>query len=87
MLKEPGIKRFKLNHDKLLSSFAFNFNLRRYVMGCGFPQFLALTALNDTSKGYIVNDTLVIKCDINLYSDVGPIPTTAAPAAPRETHA
>ena len=29
-LKAPGTKRLKLKYDKLLSSFAFNFNLRRY---------------------------------------------------------
>ena len=29
-LKVPGTKRLKLKHDKLLSTFAFNFNLRRY---------------------------------------------------------
>jgi hypothetical protein len=28
-LKPPGNNRLKLKHDKLLSSFAFNFNLRR----------------------------------------------------------
>jgi hypothetical protein len=29
-LKPPGIKRLKLQCGKLVSSFAFNFNLRRY---------------------------------------------------------
>jgi hypothetical protein len=29
-LKAPGSKRLKLEHDKLLSNFAFNFNVRRY---------------------------------------------------------
>ena len=29
-LKAPGTQRLKLKYDKLLSSFAFNFNLRRY---------------------------------------------------------
>ncbi len=29
-LKAPGTKRLKLKYDKLLSSFAFDFNLRRY---------------------------------------------------------
>jgi len=33
MLKAPGTKRLKLANDKLLSTFAFNFNLRRYTMG------------------------------------------------------
>ena len=31
-LKAPGTKRLKLKHDKPLSSFAFNFNLRCYIM-------------------------------------------------------
>ena len=30
MLTAPGTKRLKQEHDKLLSSFASNFNLRRY---------------------------------------------------------
>jgi hypothetical protein len=30
-LKPPGTKRLKLQYDGLLSSFAFNFNLRRYT--------------------------------------------------------
>ena len=30
-LKAPGSKRLKLEHEKLLSNFAFNFNLRRYT--------------------------------------------------------
>jgi hypothetical protein len=29
-LKPPGTKHLKLKYDKLPSSFAFNFNLRRY---------------------------------------------------------
>jgi hypothetical protein len=31
-LKPPGTKRLKLNCDKLLSTFAFKFNLRRYTL-------------------------------------------------------
>jgi hypothetical protein len=30
-LKAPGTKRLKLKNVKLLSSFAFNFKLRRYM--------------------------------------------------------
>jgi hypothetical protein len=30
-LKAPGTKCLKLNYDGLLSSFAFKFNLRRYI--------------------------------------------------------
>jgi hypothetical protein len=33
VLKAPGTKRLKLECDKLLSSFAFKFNLRRYSKG------------------------------------------------------
>jgi hypothetical protein len=33
VLNAPGTKRLKLKHDKLLSSFAFNINLRRYTAG------------------------------------------------------
>jgi hypothetical protein len=32
-LNAPGPERLKLNYDELLSSFAFNFNLRRYSEG------------------------------------------------------
>jgi len=32
MLKASGTLRLKLNYNRLLSSFAFNFNLRRYIM-------------------------------------------------------
>jgi hypothetical protein len=32
-LKAPGTKRLKLKSDELLSSFAFNFNMRRYSKG------------------------------------------------------
>jgi hypothetical protein len=31
-LKPPGTKRLKLKYHKLLSSSAFKFNLRRYIM-------------------------------------------------------
>jgi hypothetical protein len=31
-LKAPGLQRFKVKYDKLLSSFGFKFNLRRYIM-------------------------------------------------------
>jgi len=33
VLKAPGTKRLKLNHDEPLLNFAFNFNLRRYSQG------------------------------------------------------
>ena len=31
-LEAPGIERFQLKHEELLSHFAFNFNLRRYIV-------------------------------------------------------
>jgi hypothetical protein len=34
VLKPSGTKRVKLIYDGLLSSFAFNFKLRRYMMAC-----------------------------------------------------
>ena len=37
MSKPPGTKRLKLKCDELLSSFAFNFNLRRYNTGAPVP--------------------------------------------------
>jgi hypothetical protein len=33
--KAPLSERLKLEHEKLLSSFAFNFNLRRYTVAVG----------------------------------------------------
>jgi hypothetical protein len=33
-LKAAGTKRLKLKYDAPVSSFAFNFNLRRYIWGC-----------------------------------------------------
>jgi hypothetical protein len=32
-MKAPGSKRLNLEHDKLVSNFAFKFNLRRYSEG------------------------------------------------------
>ena len=32
VLKAPGTMRLKLYNDKLLSTFAFKFNLRRYIV-------------------------------------------------------
>ena len=33
-LKAPGPKRLKLSHDKLVSSYAFDCNLCRYIVDC-----------------------------------------------------
>jgi len=42
-LKPPGTKRLKLKHYKLLSSFAFNSNLRRYIKAMMVKRNLDLT--------------------------------------------
>jgi len=39
VLKAPGSKRLKPKYDEPLSSFAFNFNLRRYTRGPARPCF------------------------------------------------
>jgi len=61
-------------------------NFRAGHPSWGYIQFLKLTALNDTSNGYIVNDTLIIKCDMtNISSDT--LTTAAALTTQlRETH-
>ena len=48
-LKPPGTKRLKLKYDELLSSFAFNFNLRRYTT---VPGTATRTANGVTCIGY-----------------------------------
>ena len=40
-LKVPGAKRLNLKYDELLSSFAFNFNLRRYTAVTPLPNEMA----------------------------------------------
>ena len=39
-LKPPESKRLKLEHEKVLSNFAFNFNLRRYTQPVRAGQIL-----------------------------------------------
>ena len=36
----------------------------------GFPDFMLLSDLHDVSKGFLVNDTLIIEGKITLVSDV-----------------
>ena len=54
-LKAPGTKRLKPNDDVLLSSFAFNFNSRRYTMVATLViialPFIWLAAMGDGSCG------------------------------------
>ena len=53
-LKAPGTKRLKLKHDKLVSSFAFIFNLRRYIPGCKVGR-CRLTVSNPMFKAPMVS--------------------------------
>ena len=40
------------------------------VLGYGYPKFLAVRDLRDTSKGYLVDDALFIECKIDVISVV-----------------
>ena len=58
-LKAPGTKRLRLKYDGPLSSFAFNFNLRRYTQ-----------ELSDIMKEFDTNcdgalDYVVRRCRLN----------------------
>jgi len=58
-LKAPGTKRLKLRYDQLLSSVAFEFNLRRYNMGAeaGLPNAMfKLGHLLDAVEGVAAPD-------------------------------
>ena len=59
------------------------FDARR--RGLGYMKVLTLATLHDTSKGYIVNDTLIIQCDMTNISSNAPTAAAAAPAAPQLT--
>jgi hypothetical protein len=50
-LKPPGTKHLKRKCDKLLSNFAFNFNLRRYTMGLPVGRHIAATNANGAVHG------------------------------------
>ena len=40
-LKTPGTQRLKLQYDELLSSFAFNLNLRRFTEASEYADYMA----------------------------------------------
>ena len=50
VLKAPGTKRLKLTHDKLVSSYAFDCNLCRYIVDCHVhaPQYAFTGTHTDT---------------------------------------
>jgi hypothetical protein len=55
-LKAPGSKRLKLEHDKLLSNFAFNFNLRRFILAVKRMQSFS-AGLKSPNSAYLVADS------------------------------
>ena len=54
-LQAPGTKRLKLKHDKLLLSFAFNFNSRRYMVVCVIQTRSVAGGVSRTSTGPTLN--------------------------------
>ena len=53
MLKAPGTKRWKLKYHKLLSTSAFNFNLRRHIEAWINPQVGEARAQTIIMLGYL----------------------------------
>ena len=63
-MKAPKSERLKLEHDKVLSNYAFKFNLCRYCVGVKVATFLAVGGTHaDTSKELYVNG--------DIYASVG----------------
>jgi len=53
-LKPPGTKRLKLKCDVLLSTFAFKYNLRRYMKGLGnLPFVISKNGTDDHRQGLL----------------------------------
>jgi len=50
-LKAPGNKRLKLNYDKVLSSFAFKINLRRYITGDKIDEVFIGSCMTNIGQG------------------------------------
>ena len=46
-MKAPGSKRLKLRYDGPLSTFAFNFNLRRYIESMPYPRYAGSVGDNE----------------------------------------
>ena len=63
-LKAPVTKRLKLKYDKLLSSFAFNFNLRHYILGQTRLNVWAGLAAFYIVYPDVVNKGQANKCDL-----------------------
>ena len=60
-LKAPGYERLKLEHGKLLSIFAFNFNLRRYSeAGCAFLRNYTPSILSTLTRTLVESGALSV---------------------------
>jgi hypothetical protein len=53
-LKPPGTKRLKLKYEKAVSSFGFNFNLRRYNVGDVQESFHFVRYKKEDGSMYVV---------------------------------
>jgi len=56
-LKAPGSKRLKIKRDKLVSRFAFNFNMRRYTEALERTARHFQNALNDLIETGLAGNT------------------------------
>jgi hypothetical protein len=62
MLKPPGPMRLKLNCDTLLSTYAFDFNLRRYTAGVAEAETFFDGLLDATNA---IHPSKVGRCSLN----------------------
>jgi hypothetical protein len=51
-LKAPGTERLKLKYEELLSSFAFNFNMRCYSLTLKYDDMLSCYTFNWNQRPY-----------------------------------
>ena len=58
-LKAPGNKRLNLESDEQLSSFAFKFNLRCYILACTAPAALAAALSGPDSFSVIAAPAII----------------------------
>jgi len=80
MLKAPGINRFKLNYDKLLSNFAFKINLRRYTKANVLVTKLEPAEVHSASSetGAQKGTDMVGRCKLTVSKPVLKAPMVAA---------
>ena len=79
MLKAPEIKRLKLEYDKLLSSFAFNFNLRRFMEDKNRTEFSVIDGVRYFHTGDIGAFTAKVRrCRLTVSKPVLTAPMVSA---------